>query len=292
MEYLKNNSIDIEKLDSDIEIIVEKSKDLYIKENLMTIFSLIDLTTLNSTDTKPLVENMCDKVNNLNSTFPDIPNIAAICVYPSLVNTVRNKLDKNNNIKIASVAAGFPASQTFISIKMAEAKMAVAKGADEIDIVISLGTFLEKNYEEVFDEIRLIKEAIGEAHLKVILETGELTPDQINTASYLAMEAGADFIKTSTGKSNPAATLEAVYIMSSAIKDFHAKTGKKIGLKPAGGISTSTEAIKYFSVVKEVLGDEWLTPELFRIGASRLANDLLSEISYLNNNNPDEVSYF
>lgn len=249
-------------------------------------FSSIDLTTLNATDTLQKGEKMAKSVSNFPNNFKGLPNVAAICVYPSLVNVIRRNL-KDENVKIASVAGGFPASQTFIDIKISECIMAIENGADEVDIVISLGSFLSEDYETVGAEIAQIKDAIEDAHLKVILETGVL-PDltAIRTASILAMEAGADFIKTSTGKMEPAATPEAALVMVEAIHDYHKHTGKKIGFKPAGGIVTTADAVQYYAIVRSVLGEEWITPDLFRIGASRLANNLLTDITGL------EAQYF
>ena len=258
--------------------------------NLKTIFSLIDLTTLDVCDTHAKVISMCNKVNNFKVKFPHQPNVAAICVYPALIPVVKENLSASN-INIASVVGGFPASQTFIEIKTAETKRAVEMGATEADMVISVGKLLEGKEQEVYDEIVAIKSAVNNAHLKVILETGALNPTQIYRASIIAMEAGADFIKTSTGKFNPAATPEAVYIMSLAIKEFYNKTSNKIGIKPAGGIATYKEAMQPFAIVKEILGTNWLNPNLFRIGASRLANNLLNKISELENTELD-VNYF
>ena len=217
----------------------------------------IDLTTLNGDDTTEKVEIMAQHVNEFEEHFPNIPNVAAMCVYPALVQTAADTLTEP--IGIAAVAAGFPASQTFIEVKIAEAAMAVAAGATEIDIVISIGKFLEGNYQEVFDEISEIKAAIGDAHLKVILETGALkSVENIYKASVLAMAAGADFIKTSTGKISINATPEATYVMCTAIKDWQNKTGQKICYKPAGGVSTTEEAVQHYTLVKELLGEEWL----------------------------------
>jgi deoxyribose-phosphate aldolase len=239
--------------------------------------SFMDLTSLNANDTHAKISAMAEKVNQFPATFPHIPHVAAICVYPALVPVVKQSLQLPG-VQIAAVGAGFPASQTFIEVKCDECKRAVDAGAHEIDIVISLGTFLAGDHNRVQDEIRKIKEAIGKAHLKVILETGALTPEQIQTASQIAIEAGADFIKTSTGKMEPAATPEAAWIMAQVIKAHHLKTGKKIGLKPAGGIVTANDALIYYAIVKETLGEAWLTPSLFRLGASRLANNLLTEL--------------
>ncbi|MEA3443770.1 MAG: deoxyribose-phosphate aldolase [Bacteroidota bacterium] len=252
--------------------------DFFNVDNLKKAFSLIDFTTLDVTDTKFKVGNLCRKVNSLAGIFPGVPNVAAICVYPALVGEVKKQL-KVPGVQIASVIGGFPASQTFLELKTLEAKMAIDAGATEADMVISVGKFLEGNYQEVFDEIVAIKAVLGSAHLKVILETGALNHEQIYHASLLAMEAGADFIKTSTGKFNPAATPEAMAIMCLAINEFQKKHKKKIGIKPAGGIASAEDAMLYFSIVKNILGDDWLNNKLFRIGASRLATKLLEKIS-------------
>lgn len=237
----------------------------------------IDLTTLNGDDTTAKVEKMAKKVNEFSQHFPSIPNVAAMCVYPALVETAKQTLTEP--IGIAAVAAGFPASQTFIEVKVAESALAVHAGATEIDIVISQGKFLEGKYQEVFDEIAEIKAAIAPAHLKVILETGALkTAENIYKASLIAMAAGADFIKTSTGKIAVNATPEATYVMCCAIRDWHEVTGQKVNFKPAGGVSTTEEAVQHYTIVKHVLGKDWLNNESFRFGASRLANNLLSSI--------------
>lgn len=281
----------LQTVQEDIKNIIEKEQVNYNAESLKTIFSLIDLTTLKPTDNKAVIEGMCSKVNDLNEHYPEMPQVAAICVYPSMVENVRAELDVKD-IQIASVAAGFPASQTFLSIKAAESELAVAKGANEIDIVISLGKFLEGDFDFVGKEIRIIKDAMNGAHLKVILESGLLpTLDDVYKASVLSMNSGADFIKTSTGKEEPAATIEAIYVMCKAIKEHYEKIGVKIGLKPAGGISTSEEVFKYYAVVKSVLGEGWLNNKLFRIGASRLANDLIKEI-YKFDNKEITADYF
>ena len=237
----------------------------------------IDLTTLNGDDTTAKVAGMAQKVNGFGKHFPGIPNVAAMCVYPALVETAADTLTEP--IGLAAVAAGFPASQTFIEVKVAEAAMAVAAGATEIDIVISIGKFLEGKYQEVFDEISEIKAAIRNAHLKVILETDALkTAENIYKASILAMAAGADLIKTSTGKIAVNATPEATYVMCHAIKDWYEKTGQKVCYKPAGGVSTTEEAVQHYTLVKEILGNDWLNNQSFRFGASRLANNLLTSI--------------
>ena len=241
-------------------------------------FSCIDLTTLNSTDTVTNVIAFTERVDDFQNDYPNLPNVAAICVYPNMVRIVKEVLN-DENVNIAAVAGGFPSSMSFIEAKVKEARMAVEFGADEIDIVLPLWAFLDDNDLICREEIITIKEAIGEAHLKVILETGALAePEKIRHASFLAMESGADFIKTSTGKISPAATPEAALEMCLAIKDFYKKTGKKIGFKPAGGISTTEDAILYLTIVSEILGEKWMNPGLFRIGASRLANNLLSDL--------------
>lgn len=247
--------------------------------------NFIDLTSLNSTDTYAEIKSMTEKVNGFKSKFPELSNVAAICVYPALVPVVKENLKEN--IGIAAVSAGFPASQTFIEVKIAETAMAVLEGATEIDVVISIGKFLEAKYEEVYEELTEIKASCRDAHLKVIIESGALqNVSNIKKASVLAMAAGADFIKTSTGKMPVAATLEATYVMCQAIKEWYEKTGEKVSYKPAGGISTTEEAVKHYTLVKSILGEEWLNNKMFRFGASRLANNLLTSIK------GTEVKYF
>jgi deoxyribose-phosphate aldolase len=221
---------------------------------------------------------LCIKAMHPHDTIQGIPSVGAVCVYPNLVRVAKETL-KGSKVKVASVATAFPSGMSTRKVKLEETKFAVREGADEIDMVISRGHFLSGEYNYVFDEIAAVKEACGEAHLKVILETGELsTLDNVRRASDLAMHAGADFIKTSTGKIQPAATLPVTLVMFEAIRDFYYNTGKKIGMKPAGGISSSKLAITYLVVLHETLGDDWMTPDLFRIGASSLANDLLMQI--------------
>jgi deoxyribose-phosphate aldolase len=254
---------------------VEANNTVEVKKQL---FNCIDLTTLSTSDSDQSVMKFVQKVNDFDDKYPDLKNVAAICVYPRFAEVVKDTLDVEN-VNIACVSAGFPSSQTFIEVKVAETAMAVMGGANEIDIVISVGEFLSGNYADVCDEIEEIKETCKDAHLKVILETGALlNASNIKKASILAMYSGADFIKTSTGKQNPAATPEAVYVMCQAIKEYHEKTGRKIGIKPAGGINCVRDAVVYYTIVKEVLGEEWLNNKLFRLGTSRLANMLLSEI--------------
>ena len=289
-------SYDLELNDQEVsnqvkEILASDFDSLYTLENLKKNFSLIDLTTLNSTDTHARAKSFAENVNNFQNDF-DMPNVAAICVYPYQVPTLNENL-KAEGVNIASVAGVFPSSQSYIEVKALECKMAVEKGADEIDIVISIGAFLEGNYQTVFDEIVAQKEACGKGHLKVILETGELkTATNIRTASIIAMEAGADFIKTSTGKVPVNATLEAANIMTRAIKEYYEKTGRMVGFKPAGGISTGKDAIEFFAVSRNNLGEKWLNNVYLRIGASSLANNLLSEIHKLETGESKEIKYF
>ena len=238
----------------------------------------IDYTTLSADDTIAKVEKMANAVNNFEKDFPGIPNVAAICVYPAMAEFTRRAL-KDPRFNIACCCAGFPAAQTFPEIKVAETALALKAGATEVDIVLSVGKFLEGRFQECFDEIREIKDVCGEHHLKVILETGLLkTADNLWRASILSMAAGADFIKTSTGKIAVNATPEATFIMCHAIKAWLDKTGEKKCYKPAGGVSTTEEAVVHFTLVKEILGQDWLNNESFRFGASRLANNLLSSI--------------
>ncbi|HIP31356.1 MAG TPA: deoxyribose-phosphate aldolase [Crocinitomicaceae bacterium] len=247
-------------------------------QGLKMALNMIDLTTLEGKDTPGKVKQMCYKAQHLHDVHPGLPTVAAVCVYPSMVG-VAAKAVSGSGVKVASVSTAFPSGQAPLAVKLADTKFAVAEGADEIDMVISRGKFLSGEYNFVFDEIAAIKEVCGEARLKVILETGELvTLDNVRRASDIAMYAGADFIKTSTGKISPAATMQVTYTMLEAIRDFKLKTGIKIGMKPAGGISNSKLALHNLVMVKETLGEEWLTNEWFRFGASSLANDVLMQI--------------
>lgn len=249
------------------------------KEVKKFLFHCIDLTTLKCTDSEPSVMQFTQRVNDFVDKYPDLDNVAAICVYPNMTEIVNDTLEADN-VNIACVSGGFPSSQTFIEVKVAETSLALHAGADEIDIVISVGKFLSGDYEGMCDEIEELKDVCGEKHLKVILETGALaTAENIKKASILSMYSGADFIKTSTGKEKPAATPEAAYVMCQAIKEYFLETGRKVGFKPAGGINTVEDALTYYTIVKEVLGKEWLNNELFRLGTSRLANLLLSDIT-------------
>src|SRR2546430_4489177 len=266
-----------------IEERVERLQKRSIKKEskvhaLKLALSMIDLTTLEGADSPGKVRQMCYKAAHLADNLPDIPHVGAVCVYPTMVKIAKEEVN-GTGVKVAAVATGFPSGQYPLNVKLDDTRFAVGEGADEIDMVISRGHFLAGDYQYVFDEIAAVKDACGAAHLKVILETGELsTFDNVRRASDIAMHAGADFIKTSTGKVQPAATLPVTLVMLEAIRDFFYKTGKKIGMKPAGGISTAKIAIQYLVMVRETLGQDWLTPDLFRIGASRLANDILMQI--------------
>ncbi len=239
---------------------------------------MIDLTTLEGADTPGKVAALCAKAKRPDPADPTIPPVAAVCVYPNLVRAAREIL-AGSGVRVASVATAFPSGQSPIEVKLADVRQAVSFGADEIDMVIDRGAFLSGRYAKVVDEIVRVKDACGEAHLKVILETGELgTYDNVRRASLLAIAAGADFIKTSTGKVSPAATLPVTLCMLEVIRDVHDDTGRVIGMKPAGGIRTAKQAIQYLCVLNETLGPQWLTPELFRFGASSLLNDVLMQI--------------
>ncbi len=254
--------------------------------------NMIDLTTLEGKDTPGKVQQMCYKAIHLHDELPNLPTVAAVCVYPSMVKIAKSAL-VNSSVKVASVSTAFPSGQAPLSVKLADTTFAVNEGADEIDMVISRGKFLAGEYDYVFDEIAAIKAACGNARLKVILETGELlTLDNVRKASDLAIYAGADFIKTSTGKIQPAATMQVTYTMLMAIKDYYDATGKMIGMKPAGGISNSKLALHYLVMVKEVLGNEWLTNQWFRFGASSLANDILMQLRKLETGVYQSSDYF
>lgn len=268
--------------------IKNESKD----QGLKMALNMIDLTTLEGKDSLGKVRQMCTKAMHLHDAYPGLPTVAAVCVYPSMVKIAKQMLS-GSNIKVASVSTAFPSGQAPMQVKIDDTKFAVEEGADEIDMVISRGKFLEGEYNFVFDEIATIKEACGNARLKVILETGELcTLDNVRRASDIAMYAGADFIKTSTGKIQPAATMPVTYTMLEAIRDFKDATGIQVGMKPAGGISTSKLALHYLVMVKETLGNEWLTNEWFRFGASSLANDILMQLMKAKTGNYQSADYF
>lgn len=245
---------------------------------LKLILSMIDLTTLEGQDTPGKVRQLCQKAIHLHDAMPGLPHVAAVCVYPTMVSVAKEAL-AGVDINIASVATAFPSGMSTLSVKLDDTRMAVEAGADEIDMVISRGAFLSGDYGYVFDEIKAVKEACGDAHLKVILETGELgSLDRVRRASMLSMYAGADFIKTSTGKIQPAATMQVTLVMLQAIRDYFYETGRMVGMKPAGGISTAKLAVHYLVMLRETLGNAWMTPEWFRFGASTLANDVLMQI--------------
>lgn len=267
------------KLTEVVANLIDKNfKEDYTAKVLKTIHSCIDLTSLTSIDTKDSIFKLVNSVNDFEDEHPDIPNVAAICTYPNFVEAVKQALTADK-VKIASVAGGFPSSQTFQEVKIAETSMAVFEGAEEIDIVMNLGCFFEQNYDELTEEITEIKESCREASLKVILETGALaSAENIQKAAILSIYSGADFVKTSTGKGYPGATPEAVYTLCQVIKEYKQLTGKMIGLKISGGIRTAEDAVKYYSIIKEILGEGWLTPEYLRYGASTLSADIVKKI--------------
>lgn len=268
-----------------LEMIAANLENVASEQVYKDCFSMMDLTTLKTDDTPASVEKLVGKVNAFNDTYPDWPLPASICVFSNFAKTVKDARKKDFNITV--VSACFPSSQSFLEVKLKECEMAVEQGADEVDIVLALNSFLAGNYEAAAEEIRLVRKCIDEVadrqgrkvHLKVILETGLLrTPERIAQASFLAMEAGADFIKTSTGKVDVNATPAAAYVMCECIAKYHAVTGKKIGFKPAGGISSAADALCYYSIVASILGKDWLNKEFFRFGVSRVANSILSAV--------------
>ncbi len=269
--------------DAQVAAAVEKILADHFEENNTTdvhkfLFNTIDLTTLKATDSPVSVAKFTEAVNTFEEQYPELKNVAAICVYPNFAQVVRAVLEVSD-VEIACVSGGFPSSQTFDEVKIAETSLAIDGGADEIDIVLNLGNFLDGDYEGVCDEIAEQKDATRGGKLKVILETGALkTAANIKKASVLSLYSGADFLKTSTGKEFPGASLEAAYVMAQCIKEYYEKTGRKVGFKASGGVATTEDAVKYYTVIKAVLGEEWMTNELFRLGASRLANNLLSSI--------------
>lgn len=274
------------KSNKDIQTLISRLEADMDPAYTRKIIGHLDYTSLNVTDSGPVIEDICEKVNNYPYAFPDLPVPAALCVYPRFVPLVKKML-KIPSVKIASVAGGFPSSQVSTEIRVAEVRQAIEDGADEIDMVMPVGEFLQANKNLVRDEIAAVKEVTGSRHLKLILESGLLgKPELIYEASILAMESGADFIKTSSGKEKVSATLEAVYIMCHAINDFQHAGGRITGIKPAGGIADTAEALRYYSLVEMVLGHSWMIPERFRIGASRLANKLLTDVEGRN------VEYF
>lgn len=273
-----NTNLKDDEIKAKVKDLIEKNFDQNNNKNIFKkIYSCLDLTSLGATDTTEEIWKFTEAVNDFEGKYSDIDNVAAICVFPNMIDTVKEALTAD--VKIASVAGGFPASQTFTEVKIAETALAVASGADEIDIVISLSNFMDGNYEEMCDEIEEIKYSCKDSKLKVILETGAIkSASNIMKASILALYSGADFIKTSTGKGYEGATPEAAYVMCNAIKEYTMKTGIKAGFKAAGGISSTEDAVMYYTIAKSVLGDENMQKDYFRIGASRLASNLLKDI--------------
>jgi deoxyribose-phosphate aldolase len=284
------------------QVMVEERAASFTKRSIKTsaklsglklAVSMMDITTLEGKDTPGKVAFLCRKALQPAEPKFNVPPCAAVCVYPNMVQYARRFLGVRSPVKVASVATGFPSGQYPLPTKLSEVRRAVGDGADEIDMVIDRGAFLDGNHTKVFDEIAAVKEACGPAHLKVILETGELvTYDNVRLASRIAMEAGADFIKTSTGKVQPAATMPVTLVMLEAIRDYFFATGIRIGMKPAGGIRNSKQALAYLVMVKETLGDDWLTPDMFRFGASTLVNDVLMQIAKLAEGNYQGADYF
>ena len=278
---------DHEFIRKEVEKIAEKLPELRNQEVYTRIFNCIDLTTLNTTDSQDSVRGFLQRVNDFDNEYPQYPNVAAVCVFSNFAGLVRASLEVSS-VKIAVVAGGFPSGQTFTEVKVADSALAVSEGADEVDVVMNLGMLLDGHYEELCDELIEIKHAIKDAHLKVIIESGALKDaEKIRDASILAMYSDADFIKTSTGKVYEGASPEAAYVMCRCIKEYHEKTGRKVGFKAAGGVRSSEDALLYYAIVKEVLGEEWLTNEYFRIGASSLANAILAKMQ-----DEEEVKYF
>lgn len=275
-----------ETVAAEVKKILEKANEYNNKETLEFLFSTIDLTTLSTEDSVKSVARFTQRVNDFENDYPDRKNVAAICVYSNFAEVVKAHLDVEG-VDIAVVAGGFPSSQTFEAVKVADVALAVEGGANEVDIVMNVGMFLDENYQDLCDEIIELKHTAKDAKLKVIIESGCLkTAENIKRASILSMYSGADFIKTSTGKIYSGASLEAAYVMCCCIKEYYEATGRKVGFKAAGGVRTAEDALGYYAVVKEVLGDEWLNSDLFRLGASSLANSILSAIE------GKEVKYF
>jgi deoxyribose-phosphate aldolase len=279
MEYRIENRVDKVAVEARAARFTTRSIKRETKlEGLKRVLSMIDLTTLEGRDTPGKVKQLCHKAWNLHDALPDLPHVAAVCVYPTQVATAVRAL-AHTKIHVAAVATYFPSGQSSLQVKLDDTRFAVEEGAHEIDMVISRGKFLAGEYTAVYDEIAAVKEACGKAHLKVILETGELDNyDQVHLASRIAIDAGADFIKTSTGKVQPAATLPVTLVMLEVIREHYYKTGVRIGMKPAGGISNSKLALHYLVMLQETLGADWMTPDLFRFGASSLTNDVLMQL--------------
>ncbi len=297
-DYSKTVEISDAEIEQEVRQIIYKHPGAYpLLDSYQSIMGIIDLTTLEGSDTSEKVIKMCNKAKSFETLGLGFSNVAAVCVYPTLVRVARKALD-GSGVKVAAVAGAFPSGQSPIKIKVEEVKYTVGEGADEIDMVISRGKYLEGEYSLVYDEIAAIREACGGAHLKVILETGELvTATNIRRASEIAIDAGAHFIKTSTGKIQPAATLEAMLVMLLAIKDHHERTGKMVGIKPAGGIADPETALKFFALTHHILGSNWMNNKWLRFGASRLTDGLVEVVSRLKNvdiknlENPSNSSY-
>ena len=284
------DSVEIEKQVTYFQSLSSEGKSK--NQDLKMILNMIDLTTLEGRDTEQKVKKMCYKAANLHTAFENIPTVAAICIYPSMVKIAKKEL-LNTSVKVASVSTGFPSGQSLLAVKLFETQLALDDGADEIDMVISRGKFLEGEYNYVFDEIAKIKELCKNKTLKVILETGELgSLDNVRIASEIAIYAGADFIKTSTGKIQAGATMPVTLVMLQAIKNYYNKTGVKVGIKPSGGVSTSKLALEYLTMIKEVLGDAWLTNSLTRFGASSLTNNVLEQIVKAESGRDETTDYF
>ena len=301
MKEFKFRSLNLEGIQNIDSVVVEEQIAYFQSicsnggtkiQDLKMILNMIDFTTLDGKDTESKVKKMCSKAANLQLVFENIPTVAAVCVFPSMVKIAKKEL-LNSSVKLASVSTGFPSGQSVLPVKILETQLALDDGADEIDMVISRGKFLEGEYNYVFDEIAKIKEICKNKTLKVILETGELgTLDNVRKASEIAIYAGADFIKTSTGKIQPGATMPVAFVMLQAIKDYYLKTGIKIGIKPSGGISNSNTAFDYLVMIREVLGDEWMTNSFVRFGASSLANDVLEQIVKMESGLEESTDYF
>ena len=282
-----DTDLDDDKVKKQVEIIINKHlKENDTKEVKMFLLNSVELTSLKTTDNEDSILRFVEKVNKFDDIYPELGHVATVCVYPNYAKVCHDALE-NEDVEIACVSGSFPSSQTFMEVKVAETALAISEGATEIDIVMPVGKFLNDDYEGMCDEIEEIKNVCGDKPLKVILETGCLkTASNIMKASILTMYAGADYIKTSTGKLTPAATPEAALVMCKAIKQYHDNTGIQIGFKPAGGMKTVDDALTYYTIVKEVLGEKWLTNKLFRLGTSSLANKLLSDIK------GEEIKFF
>jgi deoxyribose-phosphate aldolase len=297
-----NGSLRAREISTVDQVMVEERAASFTKRSIKTssklsglkmAVAMMDLTTLEGKDTPGKVAYLCRKALQPADPKFNVPSCAAVCVYPNMVRYARRFLGDNSSVKVASVATGFPSGQYPLRTKLEETRRAVDDGSDEIDMVIDRNAFLIGNHAKVYDEIAAVKEACGSVHLKVILETGELvTYDNVRVASHIAMDAGADFIKTSTGKVSPAATMPVTLVMLEAIRDFFFETGVRIGMKPAGGIRTAKQSLAYLVMVKETLGDDWLTPALFRIGASTLLNDVLMQIARVVDGTYQSSDYF